>query len=54
VQPLSTFLVPGLEPADPLAFISVAIALALVSLLATLSPARRALGLGPLRALREE
>lgn len=54
VQPLSAFLVPGLEPADPLAFIGVAIALAFVSLLATLGPARRALGLEPLRALREE
>jgi predicted permease len=54
VQPLSAFLVPGLAPTDPMAFASVVAVLVTVSLLATFAPARRALGVEPLRALREE
>lgn len=54
VQPLSAFLVPGLAPVDPLAFGSVVAVLVAVSLLATFAPARRALGIAPLRALRED
>jgi predicted permease len=54
VQPLTAFLVPGLAPADPLAFSLVVAVLLVVSLAATLAPARKALGVEPLRALREE
>ena len=54
VQPLAAFLVPGLAPADPLAFGSVVAVLVVVSLAAAFAPARRALGVEPLRALREE
>ena len=53
-QPLAMFLVPGLAPTDPLAFGSVVLVLIAVTFAATLAPARRALGVEPLNALRYE
>jgi predicted permease len=44
----------GVEPADPLTFVSVALALALVALLASWLPARRAARTDPLEAIRWE
>jgi predicted permease len=44
----------GLSPADPLTFIGVPLVLALVVLVATWVPARRAVGLDPINALRSE
>ena len=51
---LALFLVDGLSPHDPLAFGGTAILFAAVAAIATLSPVRRALGAGPLTALRTE
>jgi putative ABC transport system permease protein len=53
-QPLALFLVDGLSPHDPLAFGGTAILFAAVAAIATLPPIRRALGAGPLTALRTE
>ena len=44
----------GVEPADPLAFGTVALALTLVALLASWVPARRAARTDPLEAIRWE
>jgi ABC-type antimicrobial peptide transport system permease subunit len=51
---LTFFLVDGLSPHDPLAFGGTAILFAAVAAIATLPPVRRALGAGPLTALRTE
>jgi predicted permease len=53
-QPLSMFLVEGLSPHDPLAFAGAALLFAMVSAAATIPPVRRAIGVGPLAALRSE
>ena len=44
----------GLSPGDPLTFVLVPLALALVVLVATYLPARRAVKLDPVAALRSE
>ncbi|HBY60337.1 MAG TPA: hypothetical protein DEH78_10975 [Solibacterales bacterium] len=53
-QPLVRFLVPGLRPTDPIAYVSVAVALILVGCAASLTPALRALRIDPMSALRYE
>ena len=53
-RPLAMFLVPGLQAADPAAFVSVAGVLGGVVLLATLAPAIKALRVDPMTALRYE
>jgi predicted permease len=53
-QPLAMFLVDGLSPHDPLAFAGAALLFAVVSAAATFPPVRRAIGVGPLVALRTE
>jgi predicted lysophospholipase L1 biosynthesis ABC-type transport system permease subunit len=53
-QPLALFLVEGLSPHDPLAFAGTALLFAVVAALATVPPVRRAIGVGPLVALRTE
>jgi ABC-type antimicrobial peptide transport system permease subunit len=54
VRPLSMFLVPEVRPADPMNFVAVACALALVAALATVAPTARALRVDPAVALRHE
>ena len=54
VRPLSMFLVPEVRPADPMNFVAVAFALALVAGLATVAPTARALRVDPAVALRHE
>jgi ABC-type antimicrobial peptide transport system permease subunit len=51
---LASILVDGLSPHDPLAFGGTAILFAAVAAIATLPPVRRAIGVGPLAALRTE
>jgi ABC-type antimicrobial peptide transport system permease subunit len=53
-RPLAMFLVPGLNPSDPAAFLAVVGILIGVTLLATLGPAARALRVDPMTALRYE
>jgi predicted lysophospholipase L1 biosynthesis ABC-type transport system permease subunit len=54
IQPLALFLVSGLSPHDPLAFAGTAILFTIVAAVATIPPIRRAIGVGPLTALRTE
>jgi predicted permease len=54
VRPLAMFLIPEVRPADPVNFAIVAVVLGLVGLIATLSPAIRALRVDPVVALRHE
>jgi predicted permease len=51
---LASFLVTGLSPTDPTAFVGTAVFVVAISLLATVPPIRRATGVGPLVALRTE
>jgi ABC-type antimicrobial peptide transport system permease subunit len=53
-EPLAMFLVAGLSPHDPPAFAGAALLFAAVSAAATIPPVRRAIGVGPLVALRTE
>lgn len=53
-QPLAMFLVPDVHTTDPIAFGAVVLVLLLVAFGATLAPARRALGIAPVQALRDE
>jgi predicted permease len=54
VPPLAMFLIPGVRPADPLNFVVVGAVLCAVALIATVSPAVRALRVDPVVALRHE
>jgi putative ABC transport system permease protein len=53
-KPLVMFLVPGLSPADPLAFLLAIALLGAVAVVATVGPALRAVRVDPLVALRYE
>ena len=53
-RPLSMFFVPGLSTTDPASFAAVIAVLAVAGALAALGPARRALGVNPLRCPRYE
>jgi ABC-type antimicrobial peptide transport system permease subunit len=54
VKPLAMFLVPGLQPSDPVSFVAVAALLALTGLGAAWGPARRAAAVDPMTSLRYE
>ncbi len=53
-KPLAMFLVPGLQPADPLSFLAVLLVSILTGLAATWGPVRRALAVDPIASLRHE
>jgi ABC-type antimicrobial peptide transport system permease subunit len=52
--PIAMFLVPGLKPIDPLGVAAVVITLTAVGVVATLGPARHAVRVDPMSALRWE
>jgi ABC-type antimicrobial peptide transport system permease subunit len=54
VRPLAMFLIPGIQPSDPINFLAVAAVLGVVALAATISPAVRALRVNPVDALRHD
>ena len=54
VKPMAMFLVPGVRPTDPGTFGVVAGVLLLVTLVATVAPAVRALRVDPVVALRHD
>jgi putative ABC transport system permease protein len=54
ITPVLRSLLAGVEPGDPLTLLGVAAVLCLVALMASYLPARRASGISPLEALREE
>ena len=54
MQPLATFLVPGMRALDPMSVLAVMGALGATALLASLAPAVRALRIDPMAALRYE
>ncbi|HZU28326.1 MAG TPA: ABC transporter permease [Bryobacteraceae bacterium] len=54
MRPMAMFLVPGLNPEDPSAFLAVVGVLGAVAVLATMAPAVRALRVDPMTALRYE
>ncbi|HEY1758248.1 MAG TPA: ABC transporter permease [Bryobacteraceae bacterium] len=51
-KPLAMFLVPGLQPADPISFLAVAALLSATGLAASWGPLRRALAIDPASCLR--
>jgi predicted permease len=53
-RPLAIFLVPGLSSSDPISFLAVSAVFGAVALLATVTPALRALRVDPMTALRYE
>ena len=54
MRPMAMFLVPGLNPADPAAFLAVIGVLTIIAFAATLAPALRALRVDPMTALKYE
>jgi putative ABC transport system permease protein len=53
-RPLAMFLVPGLQPADPVSFMVVLVVLGATGTIASWGPVRHALAIDPLRSLRYE
>ncbi len=53
-RPLALFLVPGLSTTDPVSYLGVVLVLAVTGWAACAAPARRALRIAPMEALREE
>jgi predicted permease len=54
MRPLAIFLVPGLQPDDPLSLVSVVACFAVIALVAVFGPMRRALGIDPAQCFRYE